>query len=139
MYRKTPTYLKETASYYNSDQIYSHLVENHAQSKDVSCLHNVFGSFGHFGGAVRRSSLEGPGFACGAKSVYSVLAETKIYNDAIPILLANDVCWFEITVDDILLKTAETELTKCTLAGSPCIRTPQFYSNSFWECSAIRT
>lgn len=85
-------------------QIYGYLVENHAQSKDVSSLFNVLNSERHFGSAVRRGPLEDSYMARRAKPALSVFAQTKVYDDALSTLFANDVCWFQVAVDDILLK-----------------------------------
>ena len=50
-----------------------------------------------------------------AQCVRFIFAQTKVYDDALSILLADDICWFEITVDDVLLKIEETShnVTKC--------------------------
>ena len=82
-----------------------YLVKDHTQSKHIGSLRDFLATEGNFGSTVGRRSLPVPRKARSAKGSgrVRIFAQTEVHDYASSVLLANDVCRFEIAVDDILL------------------------------------
>ena len=98
-----------------------YLVKDHTQSKHIGSLRNFLATEGNFGSAVGRRSLKGPRRCRSTKGTGRIFAQTEVHDYASSVLLANDVCRFEIAVDDILLsRYAESWCLSENIANCSC-------------------